>query len=322
MSEIDDKELEVSIPADEPVTVNLGDDAPVIEKKTEPPAAPDVDEREQALAELRKQIEEERARAERERKAREQAEQYAREQEFAAKSAKVEVQDSNLRVILNAIEATEQAASGAERAYADAMAAGDYTQAAKAQRAMAQAESQLLQLKNGKSALEDRLQSQTHEGRVASESPKIEKTAGRADPVEEMAAQLTPKSADWLRAHPAAANQVNKLVAAHQAAVELEGITPETPEYFAYIEGKLGFTTAKQTEKPQSAPAKAMASAPVSSSSSSGGGSRSGNGSSMTLSPAEVEFALLNEPNLPREKALETYARNKAALIREGKLSA
>lgn len=322
MSEIDDKELEVSIPADEPVTVNLGDDAPVIEKKAETPTAPDVDEREQALAELRKQIEEERARAERERKAREQAERYAQEQEFAAKSAKVEVQDSNLRVILNAIEATEQAASGAERAYADAMAAGDYAQAAKAQRAMAQAESQLLQLKNGKSALEDRLQSQTHEGRVASEAPKIEKTAGRADSVEEMAAQLTPKSAEWLRAHPSAANQVNKLVAAHQAAVELEGITPETPEYFAYIEGKLGFTTPKQTEKPQTAPAKAMASAPVSSASSSGGSSRSGNGSSMTLSPAEVEFALLNEPNLPREKALETYARNKAALIREGKLSA
>jgi hypothetical protein len=42
----------------------------------------------------------------------------------------------------------------------------------------------------------------------------------------------------------------------------------------------------------------------------------------MTLSAAEVEQALLIDPDLPREKAIEQYARNKAALIREGKMSA
>jgi hypothetical protein len=42
----------------------------------------------------------------------------------------------------------------------------------------------------------------------------------------------------------------------------------------------------------------------------------------MTLSPSEVEFAIINEPNLPREKALEVYARSKAQLIKEGKMSA
>ena len=42
----------------------------------------------------------------------------------------------------------------------------------------------------------------------------------------------------------------------------------------------------------------------------------------MVLSPAEVEQALLMEPDLPREKALEVYARSKQALIREGKLNA
>jgi hypothetical protein len=42
----------------------------------------------------------------------------------------------------------------------------------------------------------------------------------------------------------------------------------------------------------------------------------------MTLSAAEVEQAMLNEPEMSREKAIEAYARSKAQLIREGKLSA
>jgi hypothetical protein len=47
-----------------------------------------------------------------------------------------------------------------------------------------------------------------------------------------------------------------------------------------------------------------------------------GNGNTMTLNPNEVEVALLMEPDLPRDKAIETYARNKATLIKQGKLSA
>jgi hypothetical protein len=42
----------------------------------------------------------------------------------------------------------------------------------------------------------------------------------------------------------------------------------------------------------------------------------------MTLSPAEVEFAIINEPYLTRDKALEVYARSKAQLIKEGKMNA
>jgi hypothetical protein len=42
----------------------------------------------------------------------------------------------------------------------------------------------------------------------------------------------------------------------------------------------------------------------------------------MTLTASEVEFAQLAEPDLPRDKAIEAYARNKQKLIREGKMSA
>ena len=308
MADIDDLNTEtIEIPEEKPVVVEL--DEPNVEKK----AHNEPDEREIALKEMRAQYEEQKKRAEMERHARQQAEQYAYQQAQKANYAQAEVQDSNLRTILNAISADEQAAANAERVYADAIAAGDTALAAKAQREMAKAEARLVQLENGRRALEERLQAT--EGRV--EEPEMPRFAPQpTDPVDALASRLTPKSAAWLRQHPEAANSVNKLTAAHQAAVELEGIQPESPEYFAYIEQKLGYS-----ETPRQASRKSnISSAPVSSAGSMMSSRQSGSSSTMVLSPAEVEQALLNEPDLPREKALEFYAKNKAALIREGKL--
>lgn len=318
MSDVDEKALDdVAAVKEEPVVVNLGDDAaPPPEKKPDDEPQPEVDEREQALADLRKQLDEKTAAEARERAAREQAEKFARDQHLKVKTAEVEIQDSNLRTIVNAIDSVEQAAKAAVRAYADASANGDYEAAAEAQRSIARAESQLLQLNNGKRALEDRLQART-EGRVQDDVPQFRPQP--QDPIEAMAANLTPKSAAWLRAHPDAAKHVSKLTAAHSAAVELEGIEVESPAYFEYIEKRLGMGEASPPKKEDPAPPRKqpIPSAPTNSGSGSGGGNSP---SQMTLSPGEVEIAILNEPSLPRDKALEIYARNKAALIREGKL--
>jgi len=320
MSELeDDNGVSIAIPDEDPVKVEIDkplDGGKSVEKSVEK-RDEKTDERELALNELRQKLEEQKAYAERERVARAQAEQLAKEREEEAKTARSEVQDSNLRVILNAIDATEQAAAAAERAYSDAFSAGDAAAAAKAQRSMAQAEAQLLQLRNGKAALEERAQTRTTEGRVADKQPEIGKVEPPQDPVEALASRLTPKSADWLRAHPSFATQVNKLAAAHQYATEIKGIPVESPEYFAFIEGELigGKKEAPRTQ--QKAP---LGSIPVSSGSSNGSGSRGG--SSMTLSAAEVEMAMALEPNLPRDEALKVYAVSKARLIQEGKLSA
>jgi hypothetical protein len=242
------------------------------------------------------------------------------------------VQDSNLKIILNAIDATEQAASNAERDYADAMTAGDYASAARAQRMIAQAESHLLQLQNGKQRLEESLQQNTAEGSVYEpEMPNFEPSVPQ-DPVEMYASRLAPKSAQWLREHPEVVNQnkIGKLTRAHQDAVE-DGYAAESPEYFQYIEARLGYDSYEEPERVaprvrepapvREAPKKNLASAPVSSA---GGMSprSSGNANTMVLRPDEVEFALMAEPDLPRDKAIETYARNKAFLIKTGKLSA
>lgn len=316
MSDIEEKSNEtIEIPSEESVEIRLDDDPKVetkVSRKSEEP-----DEREQQLIEIRQQYEDSKKREQAERYARQQAEQYAFEQAQKAQYAQADAQDNRLRTVLNAIEATEQSASNSERAYADAVSVGDHVAAAKAQRLMAQAEAHLLHLQNAKSEMEEYLNSVRTEGRVQEpQRPRFDPQPQQpVDPVEAVASQLSPKSAAWVRAHPETVKQIDKLHAAHQAATKLQGLVSESPEYFRYVEESLGLTPSKSSKK-------AMASAPVSNSSSMSSSRSSGNGNTMVLSPAEVEQAVLNEPELPRDKALEVYARNKAALIREGKLSA
>ena len=200
MADADDdiQGLDISLPDESSVEIKL--DEPLETKKGEA----QVDEREQALTDLRKQLEEHKNAVEKERQARLQAEDAARRHSEEAEFAKVETQDSNLRVVSSAIEQTEAVAQNAERAYADAMQAGDYTAAAKAQRAMAYCESQLSQLSYAKKQLESQLEKRTAEGRVDAPLPEMRKVSPPQDPVEALAAQLTPKSAEWLqigRAH-------------------------------------------------------------------------------------------------------------------------
>lgn len=316
MADIEEIEgLDIDIPTEGPVEVKL--DEPLEGKKVEPTE----DEREVALADLRKQLDEQRSYVEKERQARLQAEESARKHSEEAEFAKIETHDSNLKMIVNAIDAVEQSALNAERAYADSMQAGDYAAAAKAQRAMAHSESQLSQLYQAKTNVENYIKNYTAEGRVEAPRPEIRQMEPPQDPVEMLANRLTPKSAAWLREHPQAAGQVNKLTAAHTAAVELEGIPVESPEYFAYIEQRLGLSGEKKPSSISPPTKKAMASAPVNNSSSySNPTGRSGTNDTMHLTAAEVEMALLAEPELPRQKALEAYARNKAECIRRGEL--
>lgn len=346
---IDEKEdngispVEVTLPDEEVVvrdietpTASIEEPAPKIEKvkeKKEPVAdeAPRIDEREKALNDLRKQYERQKQIAAAEREARQKAEQYAREQAQQIGYAHNEVQDSNLKIILNAIDATEQAAASAERDYAEAMAAGNFQAAAKAQRLMAQAESHLLQLQNGKNKLEEALQQPVEGSVYAQQVPSFEPAVPQ-DPVEMYASRLAPKSAQWLREHPEAVDKIGRLTRAHQDAVE-DGIAAESPEYFRYIESRLGIGQQSHDPEPENyeqpqrvsettTPKKSMASAPVTSNASVTSSRSNANSNTMTLSSAEVEVALLMEPELSRDKAIEAYARNKAMLVRQGKLSA
>lgn len=330
----EEKPVEVTLPEETSAEVELSEKKsnvkevePTVRVKEEP--KDNIDERERALNDLKKQYEHQRRVAEAEREARKQAEYYAQQQAQQVGYARTEVQDSNLKIILNAIDATEQQASLAEREYAEAMAANDWATAARAQRAIAQAETHLLQLQNGRQRLEETLQQPAEGSIYAPPVPNFEPQIPQ-DPVEMYAEKLAPRSAQWLRAHPDAVQKIGKLTRAHQDAVE-DGYTPESDEYFQFIESRLGYDSSSyqepQQESRRSDPApqpnrRSLASAPVTSSAGNMTSRSSGSSNTMVLSPAEVEMAVLAEPELPRERAIESYARNKAFLIKQGKLSA
>jgi hypothetical protein len=339
-----EKSVEVILPEETIAEVDLDSNEPKVSeskahietKEEDPVVEPErpkkqIDEREKALKELKAQYEQQKRIAEAEREARKQAEHYAREQAQQVYNAQNQVQDGNLKIILNAIDATEQAAASAERDYATAMAAGDYAMAAKAQRIMAQAESHLLQLNNGKQRLEETLQQPTEGSVQEPEIPSFEPRI-QHDPVEMYASKLAPKSAQWLREHPDAVNKIGKLTRAHADAVD-DGIVPESADYFRYIESRLGYSNQVEDddnyveEQPVQPVRQAQSlkkpavSAPVTSSASAVN-PRNSNANSMILSAEEVEFALLAEPQMTRDKAIESYARNKAHLIKNGKLRA
>jgi hypothetical protein len=307
------------------ISVPLEEDAPIevmIEGENQPEGQ--VDDRELALQQMKSQLEEVSRRHEQEKIARHRAEQFAFEQARAAQDTQNDLHQSNYQVVVSGIENMKQTIEQAKRAFAEATAAGDYAGAAEANDTIAWANAHLKDLFEGKSRIESHLQ--PTEGRVADNQAPQQYAPQQEQPQQlspeqqfnALLSRLTPKSAAWMREHPQAAADMNKLSAAHNAATILKGIPVESPEYFSFIENELGMGGNRSSgRKP------AMASAPVSSAGYSSGRSSSYNGgSTMTLSAAEVEQALLIDPDLPREKAIEQYARNKAALIREGKMSA
>jgi len=293
------------------------DDTPVIEvaKVVETPKVDDkiVLTPDEGLEKLKKQLETERnARADAERRAQESSDSELR--------ARTEVQDTNLNLLTTAIASVKQSNENLKAGYAEALAAQDYPKVAELQLEMSNNAAKLLQLENGKTALE----------RAPKPTPRP-----IADPVEQFAARLTPQSAAWVRAHPDYVRDAKKnreMLAAHEIAIA-RGNAPDSPGYFTSIEKTLDIagdasangahthvevdTTGADDPTAQAAKPAAVqrrappAAAPV---------TRSGNGAGnrrnvVTLTPAEVEIASM------MQMSPEEYARNKVALQKDGKLN-
>jgi len=248
-------------------------------------------------------------RLEAERKARIEAEKRAHEYAQNAAKAKNEVQDTNLTLVTNAIETVRQNSEILKANYREAMSINDYDSAARIQQEMATNAAKMLQLEQGKQALE------------SAPKEKIPDRMRHSDPVEDLASQLSPRSASWLRRNPQFATDsrlYQKMIAAHNLATA-DGIAPDTDEYFQSIEDTLRINrraeveaddpssvAAKPTQRRSSPPA-----APV---------SRSGTGTGskpnvVRLTSAEREMASM------MGMTDQEYAKNKVALQREGKLN-
>lgn len=260
----------------------------------------DALEPDEGIKELKMKLEQERA-------ARIEAEKHARMAFQTAAEAKNETQDTNLQLVRNAIDTVKRNNEILKLNYSEAMSVGDYSKAAEIQETMGTNAAKLMELERGRAHMERAPKV------VAPELPR------HSDPVEELASQLSPRSADWVRRHPQCVTDprmYQKMVAAHNLAVA-DGYQPDSDDYFGVIEDTLRINRRQATEydeDPTSGAAKvtqhrAPPAAPV---------SRNGNGTgsrnSAHLTREEKETA--------RDLGMteEAYARNKALLKKEGRM--
>lgn len=280
---------------------------PVEEEKIEIVNAPeDIKIEEKPQLTVEDGINELKAKLEEERRAREDAERRAKEAYEQASLAKNDAADSNLRMIDNAIETVRRNQDILKQNLRDAVAAGDTDAQADILMALNQTKSDQEKLIVGKQQYE----------------ASVKKVV--ADPVEAMASNLTPRSAEWVRSHPEYARDpalTRRMIRAHEDALD-RGIRADTDEYFNYVENRLDINkpvmetalsdASTSTAGRRAAPAAAPPAAPVSRS----GTGTGGRSSVVTLRAAEREAA--------RDMGMseKEYAQNKLALIRDGKLSA
>jgi len=259
--------------------------------------APEIVKPEEGVDELKRQLDAERAR-------RVDAERKAHEAGERERMARNDKDDSDIQLVANAIQTLNRDSEILKANYAMALKNGDFTKAAEINSEMNETAAQLQQLNNGLEAMKAKPKAQ----------PQPQRSS---DPVEAFAAQLTPRSADWVRAHPEFVKDARlnrKMIAAHELAVA-DGYTPDTDGYFSAIEQTLKVGHRAQPEEDASASAAkvtqrrdaAPAAAPVSR-----GGSNRSNVVRLTAAEREMADMMGMKP--------EDYAKNKMALQKEGKL--
>jgi hypothetical protein len=282
---------------DAAIEVVVEPEAPAVEAA---PAQKEEDDVQSQLKLLQQKLEDER-------RARKEAEMRARDAAEQANKAYNEVEDTNLQLVVNAIDTVRRENDILKSHYKEAMSVGDYDRAAEIQESMGANSAKLLQLENGKAAMEAK--------------PRQQPVTYNADPVEEFASRVSPRSAEWIRKNPQFVTDPRlqqKMIAAHNLAVA-DGYRPDSDEYFGFVEETLKIRRQpyveqqEQAESPLSsasrpAPRPAPPAAPVNRSS-------SPRANTVRLSSAEAEAAKMFG------MSEQEYAKHKLALKREGKMN-
>lgn len=215
--------------------------------------------------------------------------------------------NTSFQSVEHAIAAIDSEIQVAKRDYASAMESADYTKAADAQDKIASANSRKTMAERDKLTIDEQRKRQT----VVMDQPRQ---------VNDPYAGLTPQSRAWIHAHPECVTdpeKFNLMMAAHQGAVKTN-LIPDTPDYFTFIEKRLGY--ASEPQQPQSRP-RAMPAAPPSREPSSAPGAKV----SVNLSAGEVKNATDGTliwnygPNKGKPIGTQEMARRKALLQRDDK---
>ena len=176
-------------------------------------------------------------------KARFEAERRARDASERANKASSETKDANYQLIVNAIETVKGRADAIKQAYANAMASGDFDKAAQLQEALAVNAQQLSELKRGKKAMKADMEKEPQKAEIERSSEPM---------IDQLARQVSPRSASWIRENRDALDNdrmIRRMFRAHEDAVD-EGIAADSEEYFSFIEGRLGLSQRAQEEAP------------------------------------------------------------------------
>lgn len=244
---------------------------------------------------------------ERERQARVEAERRAQQQAAQAHLMTREVEDNQRQMLSSALEMVNSERVMLRSQYAEAMSQGNYAMVAEINDRMNDLAVKANVIEQGRDAMEGQQKQQ--------KQPVQQQQPYAGDPVEVFAAQLTPRSASWVREHPEFVRDQKlnrKMLAAHELAVA-DGISPDSDEYFDHVEGTLGVNrSADQEEAPKHQRRAAPAIAPVTRASMNGDGSRP---NVVRLSAEQREIASM------MGMTPEEYARNMRDLKREGRMN-
>lgn len=181
-----------------------------------------------------------RERSNMERIAREQADKLALAEAESAK-ARGEAIDQRRGSIESSIVASQTESDMARRDYQLALEAGDFQKAAEANQKQIRAAAIVASLEQKKTALDEAPRQQAaeparpYQGAVTQPQP--------SNDIEAYIRTKTPRTQEWLRAHPETVTDErmnNKTVAAHYEA-RSEGYSPDTDSYFDFIDRRLGF---------------------------------------------------------------------------------
>ena len=225
----------------EDLSVVVLDDEPEAVAKTN--AESDAEDPYKAIEKLKKKLK-------KEKEARQEAERKAQEASFQVQRANYEVEDTQMHLVNNAIETIKRDNEILTANYADSMRNGDFEGAARIQLLMADNESNLKKLESGRIGMEEKLRNKPPAPPPQSLKPK--------EQIDQIIDQVSKPSAQWLREnrdHFDDDRTIRKMFNAHAEAID-DGIKADTPEYFRYIEERLGFNKQESGESPMSSASK------------------------------------------------------------------
>ena len=223
----DDEDVIVSLPGDTGATITKAADV-VVKTGAGAPGADDM------VTDLKSQLATMSQRVSVTERAAQEATQRATEATQRAHQAEGRVVDSQLDTVLSGLAAAEAEAASAEKDFIAAAEAGDFAAQARAQRKISTAAARVERLAEAKDDLEDAAKRRPAPG----ERREAPARTAPADPVEQFASGMSPRSAAWIRAHPECVTDTKlnaRMLAAHNLALA-DDIAVDSDAYFERIE--------------------------------------------------------------------------------------